>query len=123
MDTLNTTFCRYNLKINGSKTKTMILNQQYINVKYPSTISSLNTLPVENVKVFRYLGCQIKFDELGTGDIETELRIDCAECKFYELGRQFINHNIAIETRVRVLNSLVRSRLSYSCQAWSMTQR
>ena len=123
MDTLNTTFCRYNLKINVSKTKTMILNQQYINVKYPSTISSLNTLYVENVKVFRYLGCQIKFDEPGTGESETELRIDCAECKFYELGRQFMNHNIAIETRVRVLNSLVRSRLAYSCQAWSMTQR
>ena len=122
MDTLNTTFYRYGLTINVSKTKTMILNQQYLNSEYPTTISMLNDVRVENVQIFRYLGCQIKYDEPGTGDTETELRIDCAVCKFYELGRQFMNHNIAIVTRVKILNSLVRSRLTYSCQAWSMTK-
>ena len=96
MDTLNTTFYRYDLTINVTKTKTMILNQQYMNSDYPTTISMLNGKQVENVKIFRYLGCQIKYDEPGTGDTETELRIDCAECKFYELGRQFMNHKIGI---------------------------
>ena len=122
MDTLNTTFYRYGLTINVTKTKTMILNQQYMNSEYPTTISTLNGEQVENVKIFWYLGCQIKYDEPGTGDTETELRIDCAECKFYELGRQFMNHKIAIVTRANILNSLVRSRLTYSSQTWCMTK-
>ena len=100
----------------------MILNQQYMNSEYPTTISMLNGEQVENVKIFRYLGCQIKYDEPCTGDTETELRIDCAECKFYEHGRQFMNHKIAIVTRTNILNSLVRSRLTYSCQTWCMTK-
>ena len=102
MDTLNTTFYRYGLTINVSKTKTMILNQQYLNSEYPTTISMLNGEQVKNVQIFRYLGCQIKYDEPGTEDTETELRIDCAECKFYELGRQFMNHKIAIVTHVKM---------------------
>ena len=122
IDTLNSTFHRYGLTINVTKTKTMILNQQYMNSDYPTTISMLNGEQIENVKIFRYLGCQIKYDEPCTGDTETELRVDCAECKFYELGRQFMNHKIAIRTRVRILNSLVRSRLTYSCQTWCVTK-
>ena len=57
----------------------MILNQQYLRKEYPSSISELNGIKIENVTVFRYLGCQIKFDEPGTGEAEIELRIDCAE--------------------------------------------
>ena len=106
------------------KTKTMILNHQYLTkAEYPSTIANLNGKNIENVRVFRYLGCEIKFNDPGTGDTEIELRIDCAECKFYQHSKKFMNNKIDIKTRVLIFNSFVRSRLTYSCQIWVLSKR
>ena len=123
MDELSKTFKRFGFSINISKTKTMILNQQHFGTEYPSTICKLDGKDLENVKVFRYLGSQIRFDESTTGNEEIELRIDSAETKFYEIGKKIMNFKIALNTRVKILNSLVRSRLTYSCQAWTLTER
>ena len=120
---LDQTFQRFSLAINVSKTKSMIVNYQLSDKEYPTTIAKLNEENIENVKVFCYLGCNIKYNEPGTGDSELEFRIDCAESKFYELSKKFFNHKIAIKTRVKIFNALVRSRLTYSCQAWSLNQR
>ena len=117
---LNEVFIRYHLSINVTKTKTMVLNFN-INSVYPDTISELDGVAVDNVKVFRYLGCNICWNEFNTGDIELNLRIDCAESKFYELGDKFFNRKINLCTRVSLLNSLVRSRLTYGCQTWTLT--
>ena len=118
---LHSTFKRFRLSINISKTKTMILNQQHCNTEYPSTICNLEGSKIENVTLFRYLGPQIKYDEASTGDSELDLRIDSSESKFYEVGKKILNFRIAITTRTKVLNALVRSRLSYACQAWTLT--
>ena len=126
LQALHETFTRYNLAINVSKTKTMILNHQYIDMDsniYPNSIVSLNNIPIENVTKFRYLGDEIKYNEPSTGDAEINLRIDVAENKFYELGKKLLNYNILLKTRVKVLNSMVRSRLTYSCQTWNVTTR
>ena len=40
----------------------------------------------------------MKFDKPGTGDTEIELRIDCAECKFYQHSKKFMNNKIDIKT-------------------------
>lgn len=117
---LDETFKRFHLAINVSKTKTMIMNFDE-DGDYPTTISSLAESDVDNVKVFRYLGCNICWNEYNTGDSEVNLRIDCAENKFYELGKKFMNHNINLSTRVSLLNCLVRSRLTYGCQTWTLT--
>ena len=123
LDILNQTFSRFSLTINVSKTKSMIIKYQVESQEYPTSISRLNGKDVENVRTFLYLGCNIKFDEAGVGDSEIEFRIECAERKFYELGKKFMNHKIAIRTRVKIFNSLVRSRLTYACQVWSLTRR
>ena len=89
----------------------MILNYQYVNndiSKYPKSIAKLNEASIENVTTFRYLGDEIKYDEPSTGDAEIELRIEIAENKFYQLSKKFLNQNILI--RIRILNSIVRSR-------------
>ena len=120
---LDESFKRYHLTINVTKTKTMILNYQHINndcTTYPKTISTLKNIPVENVSKFRYLGDEIKYNEPSTGDAEIELRIEVAEHKFYELSKKFFNNYIRIKTRVKILNSIVRSRLTYSCQTWNL---
>jgi hypothetical protein len=50
------------------------------------------------------------------------MRADAAECKFYSLTRNMLNRKIKLKTRTRMLNSLVRSRIIYSCQTWSLTK-
>ena len=122
LDLLSTIFERYHLTLNTSKTKSMILNQQYVKSKYPESIAIVNGKSIENVKLFKYLGCQIKFDEPSTGKTELELRIDLAECKFYELGKKLLNFKIMLKTRAKIFNALVRSRLIYACQTWSLTK-
>ena len=119
---LQSTFDEYGLSINISKTKTMILNFQGLENDYPSTISSINDVALDNVKVFKYLGSNIKYNEENTGDSELEFRIDTAQAKLYELGKKMFNYRIHLPTRIKLLNALVRSRLVYSCQTWSVTQ-
>jgi len=101
----------------------MILNQQHASTRYPKTICHIAGEEIENVETFRYLGAQIKYDEPTTGDAELELRVDSAVAKFYELGMKLMNYKISLKTRVKILNSLVRSRLTYSCQCWSLTEK
>ena len=103
------------------KTKSMILNYDEP-LEYPTSIAKIDGSIIENVQVFQYLGCKIKFDEPSTGNAEIELRIDAGESKFYELGKNLMNYKIKLHTRVRMLNSLVRSRLTYACQSWSITR-
>lgn len=121
LDILNETFNRYQLTINASKTKTMILS--FDGDEYPRSISQLNGEPIENVECFRYLGAQIHHTEHSTGDTEINFRIDSAESKFYQHGKKFMNKRISLKTRVQIFNSLVRSRLTYGCQAWTLTSR
>ena len=119
---LNELFKQYRLKINTSKTKTMIFNHQLDNIVYPTTIASLADESLENVKIYRYLGCDIKYDESTTGDTELNLRIDAATNKFYSNSKNLLNYKIYLKTKILMINSLVRSRLNYACQTWSCTQ-
>ena len=69
-------FHRFGLTINIKKTKAMIFNfnfaEKYNNQKYPNSISKLQNQSIENVKTFRYVGDEIKFDEPTTGDAEVK---------------------------------------------------
>ena len=120
---LNGTFKRFRLEVNPKKTKTMIMNQHLDNGEYPESIGQLEGKPLENVKNYRYLGCEIKYDEPTTGEAEINLRTDAADTKFYSLAKNMMNMKIDIKIRAIMLNSLVRSRLAYSCEAWHLTQR
>ena len=113
---LNSTFQRFHLEINATKTKTMILNYED---DYPKSIASLNGKPIDNVETFMYLGCILKYNEPTTGDTELNLRIDTAENSFYHHGKNLMNKKIILRTRVQIMDSLVRSRLTYSCPVWT----
>ena len=115
---LDEIFKRYRLSINISKTKTMILNQQYEGGEYPSTTSSLRGNDLENVESYRLRG---KIRRTSTGETELNLRADAAECNFYSLARNIMNMKIRLRTRITMLNSLVRNTIVYSCQTWSTT--
>ena len=90
----------------------MIANYRYINSDeetYPENIVKLCDEDVENVKVFRYLGDDIKFNQPSTGDTEIDLRTSVAENKFSQIARTLCNRNTVLETRVYILNVIVRS--------------
>ena len=100
----------------------MILNQQFENRDYPLSIASLGDQKLDNVKTYRYLGAEIKYDEPTTGLAEMNLRSDAAEFKFYSLTKNLLNMKINIKIRAQFLNALIRSRITYSCQTWSVTK-
>ena len=76
-------FNRYRLAINVTKTKSMILNNQYTQTDYPPFIAKLRGEKLNNVVTYRYLGCELKYDEPTTGEAELTLRYDAADTKFH----------------------------------------
>lgn len=118
LELLDSTFRRFHLEINIKKTKTMVLNFQG---NYPKTIVTLHGKPIDNVECFLYLGSSLTYNEASTGDTEINLRVDAAENKFYSLSKKFFNRRIQLKTRVEILNSLIRSRLVYSCPTWTIS--
>lgn len=126
LETLNETFAKFKLKINAKKTETMIINYEFSDSAangepYPKSIASLDGRDLKNVETFCYLGDSIKFDEAFTGDSEVNFRISLAEQKFAELKSKLRNFSIPLPIRVKFLNAFVRSRLTYSCQTWSLS--
>ena len=94
---------------------------------YPKTIFKLpdndnNVLEVKNSVTFKYLGGQDKYDDNNTGDKEIQSRINVARAKFASKRRFFTNHKIHMSTRIHVMNSEVRSVLTYGCQHWTITK-
>ena len=125
LDLLHGIFSKYGLSINIKKTKSMIFNFEYIkehyDSTYPESIAELQNQVIENVKTFRYFRDEIKFEEPSTGTAEINLRISLAEAKLYKLKNKITNYKILLKTRVLILNSMVRSRLTYSSQTWNIS--
>ena len=76
---------------------------------------------IENVKLFKYLGAIVYYKDASTGDAEINQRVDSAEAKYYEHAKTLMNFKILLRTRVQILNTLVRSRLTYGCQVWTLS--
>ena len=117
---LDEVFTEFGLKINESKTETMILNNTFLESEYPKSIISLRNVALKNSTDFKYLGSYVSHDEPNTGDAEINHRIQMAQAKFATLSNLLLNRNIIMKTRIKFLNSLVRSRLVYSCQNWNL---
>ena len=118
---LDATFKRFQLNINATKTETMILNFSGTEEEYPKSFCQLNGSKIKNVKLFKYLGASVVYNKATTGETEINQRIDSAEAKFYEHSKKLTNFKISLRTRVSVLNAIVRSRLSYGCQVWTLS--
>ena len=119
---LDQVFTDFGLQINETKTETMILNHCYLDTDYPDSIIYIRNVPLKNTVQFMYLGSCISSNEPNTGDIEINFRIqEMAFGKFASMSNLFHNIGIHLSTRVKFLNSFVRSRLTYSCQNWNLT--
>ena len=116
---LDLIFEQYGLSINVDKTETMILNDP--EPGYSNSIITLRNTSLHNVEKFKYLGVFIQRNQPNTGDVELNFRIQTAVSKFVEMSTLLQNVKINLRTRIKFLNSFIRSRLVYSCQNWSLT--
>lgn len=116
---LDRIFTSFGLSINVSKTETMSINSD-------ENVESFVTLrgeKLKNVEQFKYLGAVLHYKQPNTGETELNHRIQMANAKFVEMSNLLQNVNINLRLRVFFLNSFVRSRLSYACQNWNLTQQ
>ena len=123
---LNEVFIEFGLKMNMDKTETLVFNWKLGKEKnldeYPKTILKIDEHDIKNSQTFKYLGAYAQVDDSSIGDAELQYRTTSATCKFFELKYFFTNHSIALKTRVKFLYSLVRSRMCYLCQGWTITK-
>lgn len=132
---LQETFGEFGLYMNLGKTETLVFNWKLGKAekteKYPKNIISLQTqneknetidFELKNSEDFKYLGAYSQYNDSSIGSSELDNRITSATCKFYELKHFFKNHKIQLQTRIKYLHSLVRSRLTYLAAGWTITK-
>ena len=64
---LNDIFSQFGLKVNARKTVIMICNLKGKDQAYPQSICSLINLKLDNVQSFKYLGCQMQYNQASLG--------------------------------------------------------
>ena len=136
-------FTEFGLYMNLSKTETLIFNwklgqipQKIPFILPPESICTITkpmlnkktgiieetSIKVKNSLKFKYLGSYSQINDSSIGNEELENRITAGVCKFYELKKFFTNYKIDVKTRVKFLNSLVRTRMTYLCAGWTITE-
>ena len=115
MNILNNTCLRFGLTISFSKTKTQVFNNNEL-ADLPF-LFSVGENVIENVSEFTYLGQLFSNKDPGS---YTELCISKAVGKFYEMKNVFKDHRINMGTRL--LETCVRSRLTYGTQAMYVSE-
>lgn len=123
LDLLTEIFDEFDLHMSEKKTETMILNAECSDEDYPTTLHTIHDIELKNVKVFKYLGSKIQYDQPGTGDTEIDSRINLAKGKFETLKYILCNHKIHKWIRMKFYNAFIRSRLTYACQTWTLTKQ
>ncbi|XP_073670704.1 uncharacterized protein [Paramisgurnus dabryanus] len=77
-------------------------------------------IELETVKEFTYLGSVISNDGGATKDVEA--RIGKAKAAFAQLKPVWRARSISLKTKLRILESSVKSILLYGCETWGLTQ-
>ncbi|KAK2557205.1 Protein CLEC16A [Acropora cervicornis] len=124
MNILVDIFDRYRLMLNEDKTETMIFDPDIdAESDYPKNLIEINGFQIKNVQKFRFLGSHIKFNEVSTGEHEINIRLEAAKCKFAELENLLTNFKIKLKTRMVFYNAYVKSRMTYACQTWNLSDK
>ncbi|XP_062587192.1 uncharacterized protein LOC134248835 [Saccostrea cucullata] len=111
---LATTSAGTGLKINLKKTELMKIN---------TTVQASVTVggePIKEVESFIYLGSVV--DRQGGTDRDIKSRIGKARTAFTMLKNIWASKIIPITTKLRILNSSVKSILLYGAETWRMTK-
>ena len=74
-------------------------------------------------KIFKNLGAILHCDHANVGDEEIQHRISAAQSSFQQHKHLLRNFKIHLSIRIKFLNALVRTRLTYGCSAWSASKQ
>ena len=117
----NDTFSRFGLTIATDKTKTIPFNVTE-DIMVLSSLISLNGEPIEIVRQFKYLGHMLSNETSNTAAFINH-QIASAYSKWNELKYVLLDKRVYLSTRVKFLETCIRSRLLYSVQAWQLNTR
>ena len=105
------------LKINITKTKTMIIARQQ-----QAHRITIYDEQVEQVQRFKYLGVIISAD--GKFGEEIEARISATSKLLYSINRQFISKSeVSEKTKKTVFKTVYVPTLIYGCESWALTAK
>ena len=111
----------FGLKMSYSKTETMAFNVDE-EIKSQESLITIGDNKIKNVRTFKYLGYTITNEEKKTSRF-LYARIGAAYQKWNKVKHVLTDRRIKLSTRVRFLTTCVRSRLLYSIQACSLTEK
>ena len=105
---------QFNMKINTKKTKVMCVSRRN---RAPFDIS-LEGVPVEQVREFKFLGSY----KTSTGDCTMEIkrRIGMAREKGVELEKIWKDKYISLSLKVKIMKTLVWSVFLYGAEGWTI---
>lgn len=107
----------YNLKINISKSKVMMISRSSRNIKI-----QIDNIQMEQVEDFKYLGTVI--EAKGNNNLEVDSRIDSALKVYHSLRTSVINKKeISRKTKLTVYKTILRPVLMFACESWVLSQQ
>ena len=92
---------------------TAIFDEVFTNHRLCINVSKTESMSLNSTE-FKYIDSFIFQNKINMGDIEINHRIQMAYAKFATITNLIQNSKIHLNTRVKVLNSFVRSRITYS---------
>ena len=107
-------YCRnFNIRINCSKTNNMIFSRGKVR---KSTVMFINNSPIERVDSFCYLGVVFKYN--NTFQLTIKNNVDKAKKALFKLRAETSGHELAIQTKLHLFDSIVLPILTYGCEVW-----
>uniref|UniRef100_A0A8D8VC16 Craniofacial development protein 2 n=1 Tax=Cacopsylla melanoneura TaxID=428564 RepID=A0A8D8VC16_9HEMI len=107
----------YNMKLNTSKTKIMIVKKRPGICRY---VFNVEGEPLEQVSSYKYLGTYVNQDWGHKHEIK--IRIEMARTSFNRMRPVLCNMHLNLNTRIRVLKCYVFSVLLYGVEVWTLTK-
>lgn len=108
---------RRQMKINGSKTKVMVISREEEQIQI-----LLENKKLEQVSSFKYLGSI--FESTGGNEKDVDSRIKATVSTFYALKNTLINKKeISKNTKIKIYKTIYLPTLTYGCESWVLSDR
>lgn len=108
----------YGLKMNYKKTKYMVISKNPS--CHPNTNIKVNSLLIERVKQYQYLGTWINDKHDQT--MEIKVRIEKARNVFFKMKQLFTNPHLNLQLRLRMIKCYVIPVLMYGLESWTINK-
>ena len=116
LTTWNTTFTKYQLKLNLTKTEVMVINRT------PSQVTiTLHDIEIKHVDNFKYLGCNVNTN----GTIEEEINRRIAKYSHHVgmMYRLLKDRNVPCQAQLVIHKTILRPIFLYGHEPWETTKR